>query len=125
MNLNLRDAAETGAGLLANWGVTTQVGTNLRWNGNPANAEQDSVFKDRRLWGGLVGLAAEVAAPKNSLIQMGGGVLADGLLNSLVTTEVIRARLAKPAPAQIPGNAVPNAAPAAQGEAAFYGWSAR
>lgn len=126
MKLNLLDGAETAAGLLLNYGVTTQVGDNLRWNGNPLTTEQDSVVKDRRLWIGVLGAAAELAAPEGGYLQRAGSAVAHGSLNSLITTETLRSRLkpASPAaPGQIPQGA-PQAAPQAQGDLSGF-WHRR
>lgn len=120
MRFNTSAVVEDGGGLVANYGLTMQVGDNLRWNGNPSKPEDDTVFKDRRLWLGLAGAA--LSATQDGWLGSLGRVVGAGSLNSLVATETLRARLVKPgAPAQIPP-AAPQAAPQAQGQfAGYYG----
>lgn len=120
MKIRTEALVEDGGGLIANYGLTMQVGDNLRFNGNPQKPEDDTVFKDRRLWLGLLGEA--VSATQDGWLGSVGRVVGSGSLNSLVATETLRARLVKPAaPAQIPP-AAPQAAPQAQGQfAGYYG----
>lgn len=120
MKFNTMAVVEDGGGLIANYGLTMQVGDNLRWNGNPTTPEKDTVFYDRRLWAGLLGEV--VSATQEGWLGSVGRVVGSGSLNSLVATETLRARLIKPAaPAQIPP-AAPQAAPQAQGQfAGYYG----
>lgn len=121
MKINTGGLVETGAGLLVNYGATAQTGDNLRWNGNPTKPEDDTVFKDRRLWIGLLGEAA--AATQDGMFGTIGRMIGDGALNSLVATETLRMRLKAPAAAQIPPAAPqPQPNPQAQGQfAGFYG----
>ena len=120
MKIRTEALVEDGGGLVANYGLTMQVGDNLRWNGNPTKPEDDTVFKDRRLWLGLAGEA--LSATQEGWLGSLGRVVGAGSLNSLVATETLRMRLIKPAaPAQIPP-AAPQAAPQAQGQfAGYYG----
>lgn len=120
MKFNTSAVVEDGGGLVANYGLTMQVGDNLRWNGNPSKPEDDTVFKDRRLWLGLLGEA--VSATQEGWLGSVGRVVGSGSLNSLVATETLRARLVKPAaPAQIPPQ-TDAAKPQAQGQfSGYYG----
>lgn len=124
MKFNTTALVEDGGGLLANYGLTMQVGDNLRFNGNPTTPEKDTVFYDRRLWLGL--LAEAVSATQDGWIGSVGRAVGSGSLNSLVATETLRQRLKPPAaPAQIPP-AAPQAAPQAQGQfAGYYGNAGR
>ena len=123
MKFNTMAVVEDGGSLIANYGLTMQVGDNLRWNGNPT-PEKDSVFYDRRLWAGLLGEV--ISATQEGLLGSLGRVIGSGSLNSLVSTETLRARLIKPpAQAQIPP-ADPQAAPQVQGQfAGYYGNAGR
>lgn len=127
MKFNVRDVAETGAALGVNYLGTTMVDDNLRWNGSPKTKEEDTVYKDRRLWIGLGGLALEAVCEKDGMLQTVGGVAADGALGSLVTTETLRARVKTPAaPAQLPGGAAaPAPAPDKAGADVQGFWQAR
>lgn len=91
MKINTDVLVEDGGGLLVNLGLSYQVGNNMRWNGNPQKPEDDSVFKDRRLYIGLLGEA--VAATQDGWLGSLGRMAGEGALNSLVTTEVLRYRL--------------------------------
>ena len=114
MNLNTLELAQTGGGLLVNYMGTSYVGDNLRWNGNPTDPTKDSAFMDRRLIGGVIGTGLSLFSKEGSMLQGVGRAFGDGLLNSFVTTEVLRGKLLHPAgappPAQLPGGQ-PAAAP--------------